>query len=39
MEIVKKLKSGKLICIDKDTDALKKAKEVLKEYLRSLERT
>lgn len=33
LEIVKKLKSGKLICIDKDTDALKKAKEVLKEYL------
>ena len=33
LEIVKKLKSGKLICIDKDTDALKKAIEVLKEYL------
>lgn len=33
LEIVKKLKSGKLICIDKDTDALKKAKEVLKEFL------
>lgn len=33
LEIVKKLKSGKLICIDKDTDALKKTKEVLKEYL------
>lgn len=33
LEIVEKLKSGKLICIDKDTDALKKAKEVLKEYL------
>ena len=33
LEIVKKLTAGKLICIDKDTDALTKAKEVLKDYL------
>lgn len=33
LEIAKKLKNGKLICIDKDTDALKKAQEVLKDFL------
>lgn len=32
IEIAKKLTTGKLICIDKDTDALKKAKQVLKPY-------
>ncbi len=33
LEIAKRLTTGKLICIDKDTDALKKAKQVLKKYL------
>ncbi len=32
LEIAKRLDNGRLICIDKDTDALKKAKAVLKEY-------
>lgn len=32
LEIVKKLDKGKLIGIDQDEDALKKAKEVLKDY-------
>lgn len=31
-EIAKRLSTGKLICIDKDTDALKASKERLKEY-------
>ncbi len=33
LEIAKRLVGGKLICIDKDTDALKKAKQVLHEHL------
>lgn len=33
LEIVKKLTSGKLICFDKDTDALKSAKLRLKDHL------
>ena len=33
LEIAKRLTTGRLICIDKDTDALKKAKQVLKQYL------
>ncbi len=33
LEIAKRLANGKLICIDKDTDALKKASEVLSEHL------
>ncbi len=32
LEIVKRLKGGKLIGIDQDTNALKKAEEVLKDY-------
>ena len=36
LEIAKKLKSGKLICIDKDTDALTKAKQVLKNYSKNI---
>ena len=32
LEIVKKLTTGRLICFDKDTDALTFAKERLKEY-------
>ena len=32
LEIAKRLTSGRLICIDKDTDALKKASEVLAEF-------
>lgn len=32
LEIAKRLTSGRLICFDKDTDALKKASEVLKEH-------
>ncbi len=31
-EILKKLRGGKLIGIDQDTDALKNAKEILKDY-------
>lgn len=33
LEIVKRLKTGRLICIDKDTDALQSAKLKLKDYL------
>ena len=33
LEIVKKLTTGRLICFDKDTDALTFAKEKLKDYL------
>ncbi len=33
LEIAKKLNKGKLICFDKDTDALTSAKEKLKDYL------
>lgn len=33
LEIAKKLTTGRLICIDKDTDALTKAKDVLKDHL------
>ncbi len=36
LEIAKRLTSGKLICIDKDTDALKKAKQVLKEHAKKI---
>ena len=32
LEIAKRLTTGKLICIDKDTDALNKAKQVLSEH-------
>ena len=33
LEIVKKLTTGRLICFDKDTDALAFAKEKLKDYI------
>ena len=33
LEIAKRLSTGRLICFDKDTDALKAAKERLSEYL------
>ena len=33
LEIAKKLTSGRLICFDKDTDALTFAKEKLKDFL------
>lgn len=36
LEIAKRLKTGKLICIDKDTDALKKAKQVLADHLNKI---
>lgn len=36
LEIVKRLTTGRLICIDKDTDALTKAKEVLFEHLNKI---
>lgn len=36
LEIAKRLTSGKLICIDKDTDALVKAKQVLKEHAKKI---
>ncbi len=36
LEIAKQLTTGKLICIDKDIDALKKAKQVLKEHLNKI---
>ncbi len=36
LEIAKRLTSGKLICIDKDTDALKKSKQVLKEHAKKI---
>ena len=36
LEIAKRLTSGKLICIDKDTDALTKAKQVLKEHAKKI---
>lgn len=36
LEIAKRLTSGKLICIDKDTDALAKAKQVLKGYTKKI---
>ncbi len=37
LEIAKKLTTGKLICIDKDTDALNKAKQVLAGFLDKIE--
>lgn len=33
LEIVKKLNGGRLICFDKDTDAIEYAKTILKDYL------
>ena len=32
-EIVKRLKNGRLYCFDKDLDAIKESKEILKDYL------